>query len=157
MLVPQLPLASIEFVDGSGNLAHMQIRLKSEVTAASALDALAALAATIAPMTDCAITAIMVRYYRLADPRTPPPGTERASTTGALIFDCADEGEYAILRVPAINSDFVRVDGAGAGVLLDVDSAPLAALIDLLVDGLACNPFASDIVELSAAYVQLVP
>lgn len=153
-MLAELPILILDFIDASGSLGSMQIRMKSGTTAAAAQAAAAVLRAHLAPLSGAVIVQESIRFSFVASPNPTPSGATLMPHMGAFIFNCADADTYAMLAIPAFKSEYVETTGAGAGVLIDQTNSDVSNAITTIIDSIACNPFGSDIVSIAATYLQ---
>ena len=132
----------------------MSLWLKNGVDVAAAESA----AATFRGRVDACIDVVFVRqavvFSGVEVPAPTPLGDTDGTQVGVFIFS-DDAGEYAAVELHGIKSSLLMTTGPGAGLLIDLDNADVAALVAELVSGLWCNPFGYPLTTLESAYLQI--
>lgn len=83
------------------------------------------------------------------------PGS-RIENRAALIFETSAPGQLLAVSIPAIVPGAIRQDGPHAGLELDLTHQAVIDLVEALINGLWCNPFGYDVVNLAATIVETV-
>jgi hypothetical protein len=153
-MLAELPIITLDFLDASGSIGKMQIRLKAGTSAADAQSAADVLIATLTALSDAVIVGVDIAYRFWAATREPASGDTPEAHQGAFTFDCDGIERYAEIAIPSFKPSLLQNAGPGAGILIDTSNSDVSAFITTVVDGIWCNPFADDIVAVSAAYLQ---
>jgi hypothetical protein len=97
---------------------------------------------------------------RWTETLTTTAGEESAvGRQGTFLFEAAS-GNFAVVRVPSLDSSLLLTTGPFANIAIDLAATPITDLVTALASGVAgieaCDPWGLDLVELAVAYMEQV-
>lgn len=113
-----------------------------------------ALASIIAPITGCVLIRQRIIYKAVAVPKPATLDSSPVKRRGVFIFRDGSGGAQALVEVPGILESTLSTDEPGAGVLIDLSNADIAAVVSSIEAGIWVTPFGEDIVSIVTAYRQ---
>lgn len=141
-------------LDSSDSIGHMSFWLADGVDLAAAAAAADTIRGLAAACMDCVFVRQSVVFSSVVAPRPSTPTSADHTQVGVLIFSTTGD-EYAIIGIDGLSPATLLTTGPGAGVLIDVTNAGIAALVAALISGDWCNPFGDQLVALESAYLQI--
>jgi hypothetical protein len=144
----------LSFIDDSDSIGNMSFWLADGVDLATAESE----AATIRPLLEACSGAVVIRqsvvFSAVESPRPEASAGADSSRVGGLIFSC-DTGELDITEIHGLKDELLITTGPGADLLIDRTNSAIIDLVDELISGPWCNPFAYDMLALEAAFLQI--
>jgi hypothetical protein len=157
MLSQKTSIIRLHYIDNDLARSTCQVNFSAGTDPSTLLSQVSSWQAIISALSSaiCIETDVIVRY---SDPSQPSAGiSSNGKRSGTFIYD-NDAASFVVLRVPSIRNELVLSSGPYAGVGIDVDDADVSAYIDAVINGISgvevCDPFDSDIVSLSSAFVE---
>jgi len=149
--------AGLELVyqDASGSTGAVSMHASSAELATAIAAQGISLAAIIAPVTNCELVRLRVRYRVIQSSPGAAADGSTVKRTGVFIFNCPTDNPLALIGIPGILDSALLTTEPGAGVLIDLANTDVAAFITLIDGGIAVNPFGDDIGGISTAYLQM--
>lgn len=147
-------LVELVWRDGTGSTAVTQLRAPSSLTVAEIDTAASAFVSILAPLTNCVLDKIRIRYLSEYSDPVILTGGSPITRTGIFFFSTGPSTPDSLLSVPAIKDAVVVASGPGAGVQIDLSNSDVIAFADAVVDSGISNPFADVFISLFAAYIQ---
>lgn len=150
-------LARLTFRDDDGAEATCQANLPAGVGASAGLSFVTSWRPVVAALSSatCVEYELILRWAQTSVADVGP--STDVHRHGVLIFDTAVP-DLATVRVPSLDQDLLETTGPFAGVHIDQTQTAVIDLVAALTDGLdgvePCDPFASDLVTLSTAFVE---
>lgn len=146
-----LPAAAVSLTirDISGSLAYMKLSVGGNTEIATVRSALIVLIERLSNVMRGTVTDYKIIYETIVDGEAQT--NSRVEHRAALVFN-AGLDMYAVLELPAIPLELVKEDNT-----IDIENAAMADFIAAISDGIFCNPFGNDIVDLEAAIYEYKP
>jgi hypothetical protein len=148
----------LRFRDNDGAESTCECNLAAGVSPTSAISFASAWAVLVQALSDAVLVSsdVILRWH---DPSPSPAAVgSNCFAMGTFILDTASS-DFGAVRVPAIALSFLETTGPFAFIAIDQTLSTVIALTTALVDGLSgvepCDPFASDYVSISAAYLEI--
>jgi hypothetical protein len=157
MLAQQTSLIRLRYRDNDLTDSTCQVNFTPDVDPSTLLSLVSSWRALISAISSavCVESDVIVRY---SDPSQPAAGmASSVKRSGTFIYDNG-AASLVVLRIPSIRSDLILSSGPYAGIGIDVDNADVMDYVNAVMGGISgisvCDPFGSDVVALSNAFVE---
>jgi hypothetical protein len=153
-VVQSSPKCELVYLDESGSTAALTFSFPIDTLTATALSAAEALGAVVASLTGCVLVRLRIKYSFTRDDFASPDVGASVVRRGVFIFDCGTDTPQALIEIPGLRAEFYVTGGTGDGIVIDTENGTVIDFVTAIETGNYTNPFADDILTLSAAYRQ---
>jgi hypothetical protein len=155
-LPDKLPAWNITLVDDSGTSGKTNGTMVSGLSASAHLSALAGLVSAMAPITGCVIVRYSVTYTHYEVLTGITRSNAPIATQSRFTFIVDDPLPLFSPIIIPIADDLTVTVGCQSGLNIDTSLSIVQSFIDLITDGIWCDPFGVDIIDLCSAYLVTV-